>query len=145
LELPSDRGGSSVTALSDGFLAGGFQSQIVRATIETATDAPEVNAPPLREDSVGWIRAMPSIGREIGIAWGLHASASAPTSFAIELIDVAGRRVRTIAQGVLSPGDSRSARWDGETDGRRKAAPGIYFARLAAGDRAQAVRIQFIR
>jgi photosystem II stability/assembly factor-like uncharacterized protein len=145
LDLPADRGGGSVTALNDGFLAGGAASQIVRATIETATEAPETKAPPRREDSFVWIRAVPSIGREIGIEWGLRASARGPTSFAIELIDVTGRRLSTIAQGLLFPGDSRSARWDGRTDDHAKSAPGIYFARLVTGDRAHAVRVQFIR
>jgi photosystem II stability/assembly factor-like uncharacterized protein len=145
VDLPCDRGGSSVTALTDGFLAGGAASQIVRATIETATDAPGVIAAPHRESSLGWIRAMPSIGREIGIEWGLHASAHHSEPFSIELIDVTGRRVSRIASGVLFPGDGRSARWDGQTEDGAKAATGVYFARLMTGEGAQAVRVQFTR
>jgi hypothetical protein len=144
IDLPSDRGGTSVTALSDGFLAGGAASQIVRATIEPATGVPDVKAPP-HQDSMTWIRAIPSVGCEIGIEWGLRANASKPSSFTMELIDVAGRRVTTIAQGVLHPGESRSARWSGGTHRQAQAAPGVYFARLVTGDRAQAVRVQFIR
>jgi hypothetical protein len=144
LDLPSDRGGTSITPLSDGFLAGGAASQIVRATIDNATGVPDVNAP-RREDSIVWMRAAPSVGREIGIEWGLRTTAILPAVFTIELIDVAGRRVSTIAHGVLHPGDSRSARWDGKTDGHNVAAPGVYFARLVAGDHAQAVRVQFVR
>jgi photosystem II stability/assembly factor-like uncharacterized protein len=145
VDLPSDRGGTGVTALSDGFLVGGAASQIVRATIEPATGVPEINTPARREDSLTWLRAAPSVGREIGIEWGLRANATGAASFIIDLIDVSGRRVSTIAQGVLQPGDSRSTRWDGGTDHQAQAAPGVYFARLVTGDRTHAVRVQFVR
>ncbi len=45
--------------------------------------------------------------------------------------DAAGRHVRTLAEGLLPPGQHRVA-WDGRDDEGRAAATGIYFVRLDA-------------
>jgi hypothetical protein len=50
---------------------------------------------------------------------------------AIELLDLAGRRVATVFRGELTAG-VHSARWDGRKDGG-VASPGMYFARLSTG------------
>ena len=50
----------------------------------------------------------------------------------IEVFDVNGRRVRTLARGVWQPG-YHAATWDGRDDRSRPARPGIYFYRMTAG------------
>ncbi len=51
----------------------------------------------------------------------------------LAIVDVAGRRVRTLAQGTF-PAGSHSLTWDGRDDGGRALASGIYFAQLRAGE-----------
>ena len=47
----------------------------------------------------------------------------------LELFDVAGRRVRTLAQGAHAPG-AHAVAWDGRDDDRNPVGAGIYFVRL---------------
>jgi hypothetical protein len=49
----------------------------------------------------------------------------------LEVIDVAGRRVRTIVRGAFAAGDHGAA-WDLRDDAGRRVRPGLYFLRLAA-------------
>ena len=51
----------------------------------------------------------------------------------LAIFDVTGRRVRVLATGYHAAG-SFSRDWDGRGDDGREAAPGVYFARLVAGD-----------
>jgi len=50
-------------------------------------------------------------------------------SVELAIYSVAGRRVRTLAQGDREAG-SYSFTWPGDDDARRRVAPGVYFARL---------------
>jgi hypothetical protein len=50
----------------------------------------------------------------------------------LEIFDCAGRRVRTLAEGVLPAGAHR-ARWDGRDDRGARSDAGVYFARLTTG------------
>lgn len=59
---------------------------------------------------------------------------------ALEVYDAAGRHVRTLARGALTPG-RHEITWDGRDDGGRRAAPGLYFVRGRAGDRSFERRI----
>jgi flagellar hook assembly protein FlgD len=58
----------------------------------------------------------------------------------LEIVDVAGRQVRTLVDGVR-PAGSGSARWDGRDASGAPAASGVYFARLTAGRETQVRRI----
>ena len=59
------------------------------------------------------------------IAWTIPAEGTAT----VDILDVNGRRIRTVWQGRLQAGP-HTFPWDGRDDGGRAAAPGIYFARL---------------
>jgi subtilisin family serine protease len=50
----------------------------------------------------------------------------------LEIFDVNGRRLRTLVDGVLSPGPKALA-WDGTDDGGRPVGSGVYFCRMHAG------------
>ena len=52
----------------------------------------------------------------------------------LELYDLAGRRVRTLASGTMPAGPS-AAQWDGRDQGGRTVAAGVYFVRLATAAR----------
>jgi flagellar hook assembly protein FlgD len=56
-----------------------------------------------------------------------------PAAGAVKLavLDVAGRRVRTIA--MAAAGGANTLRWDRRDDAGGEVAPGLYFVRLEAG------------
>lgn len=56
---------------------------------------------------------------------------------ALDVFDVAGRRIRSLVQGPLGPG-THTVVWDGTSDHGERVASGVFFYRLTAGaDRAQ--------
>jgi len=61
----------------------------------------------------------------------------------VVVIDVAGRVVTTLVDGIQSPGRYELA-WDGTNEGQRPAA-GLYFVRLAASDRSLVRKLVTIR
>jgi len=81
----------------------------------------------------------PSAG-EVALAFTLPAGGSAR----FEVLDAAGRRVATLADGEHAPGTHRLA-WTGAGDDGSPVAPGVYFARLVAGGQARSVRLVRIR
>jgi len=69
---------------------------------------------------------------------------AAPGRVRLEILDVAGRRVATLADGGREAG-RHALRWSGAGEDGAPAAPGVYFARLAAGKRTAAVRLVRVR
>ncbi len=65
-----------------------------------------------------------------------------PVRLAIYSVD--GRRVRVLADGYREAGRYRLA-WDGRDEGRGAVAPGVYFARFAAGGRQFTARLVHLR
>ena len=51
----------------------------------------------------------------------------------VAVFDVAGRRVRALWRGTPAAGGAQALSWDGRDDGGRRAAPGVYYVRAAAG------------
>jgi hypothetical protein len=63
----------------------------------------------------------------------------------LELFDVAGRKVRTLADSVL-PRGAHQVRWDGRDARGQQAASGIYFLRLTVDGRPAATgRLSLVR
>ena len=52
----------------------------------------------------------------------------------LQIVDVTGRRVRTLVQRPLTPGPHTRV-WDGTDDGGRAVASGIYLSHLRVGGR----------
>jgi len=67
-----------------------------------------------------------------------------PAAVELEVIDVDGRRVRTLASGPRAAGRHVES-WDGRTAAGRRASAGVYFVRLRAGDRVESERIVLSR
>jgi len=58
--------------------------------------------------------------------------------------DIAGRRVGDISPGRL-PAGRHALSWDGRSDGRGRAASGVYFVRVSAGERESALKVVLLR
>ncbi|HEY6572668.1 MAG TPA: FlgD immunoglobulin-like domain containing protein, partial [Candidatus Eisenbacteria bacterium] len=62
----------------------------------------------------------------------------------VQIVDVSGRLVRTVASRSL-PAGAHSVSWDGKDQGGRPAASGVYFAVVRAGDRELRTRVALLR
>jgi FlgD Ig-like domain/Metallo-peptidase family M12B Reprolysin-like len=74
----------------------------------------------------------------------LRFTLDAPSRVEIAVFDVRGARVRTIAKALYAEGE-HTAGWDGLDATGRAVTPGIYFARLAAGEQQLTRKIQRLR
>jgi hypothetical protein len=63
----------------------------------------------------------------------IRYSLAAPGRASVQVCDLAGRIVRTLANGQQQPG-SYSVHWDGRDTHGRELANGVHFVRLTAGD-----------
>jgi hypothetical protein len=62
----------------------------------------------------------------------------------MDVCDVAGRHIRSIASGVLGAG-AHAVTWDGADDFGRAVGAGVYFVRLKAGERSETSRVVVVR
>ena len=62
----------------------------------------------------------------------------------LEIFDITGKRVRTLAEGKFGPGIHRFT-WDGRDWSGRLVASGVYFSRLLQGKRAVVRKMQLLR
>uniref|UniRef100_A0A832I3G7 T9SS type A sorting domain-containing protein n=1 Tax=Eiseniibacteriota bacterium TaxID=2212470 RepID=A0A832I3G7_UNCEI len=93
-----------------------------------------VHAPPLAvaaaaADDARWTAIAPNPARgAVALAFALPR----PTAARVTVLDAAGRRVRTLADGPHAAG-AHALRWDGRDAAGREVAPGVYLVRLEAG------------
>jgi len=105
------------------------------ALIVARPAAPTGTGPPGFPDGGPVLSAHPNpFGRETSIS----AVLPAPANVDIEVYDVAGRRIRTLLHGSRQAGNLL-VRWDGRDEMMRRAASGIYFARLRIDGRTQSL------
>jgi flagellar hook assembly protein FlgD len=62
----------------------------------------------------------------------------------LEIYDVLGRVVRTLADGPMEVGYHR-LEWDGRTFTGDRATSGVYFARLKSGDEQAVIRMSLVK
>jgi len=67
-----------------------------------------------------------------------------PGYVSLQIYDPSGRRVRTLIDGAMGAGPS-SALWDGRDDGGSDVAAGVYFCRLATGNRTLAKKLVLVK
>ena len=60
------------------------------------------------------------------------------------VVDVEGRRVSVLVDGVMPPGRHRVG-WDGRDAGGRRVPSGLYFLRVEAGDRLETRKVLVVR
>ena len=75
---------------------------------------------------------------------GVSLSLPRSTSTSLMVCDLGGRVVRQLVAGEL-PSGRYVIPWDGRDETGARAATGVYFFRLAAGDRRSAVRCVMVR
>ena len=68
-----------------------------------------------------------------------------PSSLAAMIYDVAGRPVRTLADGTPAGAGSQRLVWDGRRDDGRPAGSGVYFYRIEAGGDARSGRFVLVK
>ena len=68
---------------------------------------------------------------------------SVPVRLAV--YDAFGRRVRVLRDGATQYAGEHRLSWDGRDDAGREAAPGVYLARLVAGDQIRDRRLILLR
>jgi flagellar hook assembly protein FlgD len=64
------------------------------------------------------------------------------TAVTIGIYDIRGRRVRTLADGVMN-GSRHDLIWRGENEAGERLAAGIYFCQMKAGDVVQVQKVVF--
>ena len=69
---------------------------------------------------------------------------AAPTEVEVQVYDLLGRRVATLARGYRPVG-AHEATWDGTDEAGRALASGVYLVRVTAGDRAVTRRLVLLR
>jgi subtilisin family serine protease len=81
----------------------------------------------------------------VRITFGLGAGAPPSAPARVTVLDLTGRRVRNLYDGVLTRGTWTAATWDGTDDNGRAAAAGMYFIDLEALGRRSTVRLVSLR
>jgi hypothetical protein len=98
-------------------------------------------------EAITWSRAGPSVPATSGNGFALHRitpnptrppariafEIPVPTAVNLTIYDIGGRRVRTLIDEFRSAG-THSASWDGRDKNGNRAAAGVYFYRLEAGE-----------
>lgn len=105
--------------------------------LEEAVDAP---AP---EFGAGLELAAPRPNPAAGRSW-LAFTLPRAAAISLEIVDVAGRRVRTLRRGPHAAGPHQAV-WDGRDERGGLAASGVYFARLHAGNTLRVQRLVRLR
>ncbi len=121
---------------------GGHESRAVSTNFRPAgKEAPEEELSEILPAVFAFGNAAPNpCTKSISIRYQLPTKARVR----IELYDIAGRSVKTLLNGVKTPG-YYLIRWDGTDERGHQVASGIYFAAMKAGSFKKTVKISLIR
>ncbi len=124
--IASDGVGGAVVAWYD---FRGVSSDIYAQRVYASGGVAEVSIePPL--ERLGMLPPYPNPSRGQSVAIPIELSSRGRVS--IEVLDLAGHRVRTLADGELPIG-RQLLEWDGRNDARGRVPAGVYFVRIRAG------------
>ncbi len=74
----------------------------------------------------------------------IRFSLEAETQVSLEVYDVKGRLLRTLANGPRQPGDHQ-VNWDGRDDAGRVLPSGTYFCRIESGEDVESLKMMLVR
>ncbi|HMB68490.1 MAG TPA: FlgD immunoglobulin-like domain containing protein, partial [bacterium] len=106
--------------------------------VTTATDAAGAGRPEVRQTWIETVRPNPASAPDI--RWQLARAGRVH----LAIYDAAGRLVRELVAGAF-PGGAHQTRWDGRDAFGTPVASGVYFARLEAEGRLDAVKMVILR
>lgn len=78
-------------------------------------------------------------------ATNLEFNISRPGRVRLEIFDMAGRKVRTLAASEEFSEGRHNIIWDGKSDSDRKLPTGVYLARVAQGNKTSSIRIVLLK
>jgi len=107
----------------------------LRAYVQSGTDVPEAPV------ALNLSRAMPN---PFHSETSVRLSLPEPGDATVEVYDVSGRRVATLANGPLPAGTVRLD-WNGRDEGGREVASGIYFCRAQVGSWTGSTKVIHLR
>jgi hypothetical protein len=108
-------------------------------TLERAPTGAPVTLP--EPPAATWIEMVaPNPSPEPGIRWNLGK----PGHVSLRLYDTSGRLVKSLVSAPMSAG-AHETTWDGRDESGRRVATGIYFAKLEADGRLDAVKVVLLR
>jgi len=111
--------------------------EVVVPDVATAIETPEPDTVALRPS----LRVWPNPSNpKCTISYELPR----PGPASVEILDLRGRVVRTLASGWRAAGSHRAV-WDGRDDGGRPAASGAYFGRVVYGETSMSARVVLVR
>lgn len=119
-----------------------IENTLVNERPELVT-SPGSGAPERAAAPAGVTLAAPRPNPSGGVS-GLRFTLAAPSRVEITVFDVRGARIRTVARAFYPEGE-HAAGWDGLDEAGNAVTPGIYFARLTAGDESVTRKIQRLR
>ncbi|MFN8177643.1 MAG: FlgD immunoglobulin-like domain containing protein [bacterium] len=114
--------------------------ELVFSTVGNLVDAPAVTQPLPREFALSSPRPNPCRGA-MSVELAVPAGASRAS---VAVYDLAGRRVRSLVDGEVTPG-RRVLTWDGLDSSGRHAAAGVYFVKLEAPHASATKKITLLR
>ena len=68
-----------------------------------------------------------------------------PQRVTVEIYDLAGQRVRTLASAREYPAGTHALRWDGRNDSGLRLASGLYLVRLSSAGHFESRRVVLVR
>jgi hypothetical protein len=139
----STYGQCDVPSPNEGFvaIAGGFSHSLGLRSVMTAVEEPEPGDLP-GAAMIAILSLSPNpFNPSIEVSFEIKRSGQVD----MEIYDVSGRRVRTVALGILGPGIHRS-RWDGRNESGHTVRSGVYIVRLrGAGGESAAAKAVLLR
>jgi hypothetical protein len=114
---------------SDGYVTfeGWYIDDLVLNPGQSSSDVIAVGGLPLRSTLLG--NAPNPFGLQTKISFAVAPNAG---RISLDVLDVSGRRVRTLIDGPVPPG-LHSVLWDGRSEAGRELGSGVYFTRMRTG------------
>jgi hypothetical protein len=136
--------GALVSHASRVCLYGSSLGTVIGLTIPVAPDCPNTGTGVEPVSALASIRLTPAEPNPFRERTSLRLILPRPMLVNVSVHDVAGRRIRTLADGHL-PAGTHLHEWNGRTDAGAPASAGIYFVRSTAGEHRDARKVVLVR
>ncbi|MBN2169685.1 MAG: hypothetical protein JW819_00020 [Candidatus Krumholzibacteriota bacterium] len=90
-------------------------------------------------------RLLPNTPNPFNPATAIRFVLPRPATATVEIVDVTGRRLRRLLDGVQLPAGTHTLDWDGRDDAGHPAAAGVYLCRLRAGGATDARKLALVK